>query len=325
MLVGGRLVTPVGDLTPLDGLPINIHLLPGGDHLLVTESGWEDPHKLWLVDAWTGDVIAEELHDHLWYGLATTRDGTRIYVGGSKRNRVYVWDFDPSTEVMTPREDIQLENVWVGAVALTPDEDVLLVADNEGHSVHTVDASTGAPLDSVVVGSLPYDLLVDASRDQFAVSAWGESHVTFVDLGSLQVIAEVETGKNPEKLLLGPNGNLLYVANSDADTISVVDLATREVVDTVAVGVWTPGLRGISPNHLAFSPDGERLLVTAAGTNSVEVFDRWEGRGVPEGKVSLTFRLLFQRADRSLTDPEVAKATDRIINLLAHRFGGELR
>jgi phenylalanyl-tRNA synthetase beta chain len=62
-----------------------------------------------------------------------------------------------------------------------------------------------------------------------------------------------------------------------------------------------------------------------AALSSVEVFDRWEGKGVPEGKVSLTFRLVFQRADRSLTDPEVAKAIDRIINLLAHRFGGELR
>jgi phenylalanyl-tRNA synthetase beta chain len=62
-----------------------------------------------------------------------------------------------------------------------------------------------------------------------------------------------------------------------------------------------------------------------AALTSVEVFDRWEGRGVPEGKVSLTFRLVFQRADRNLTDPEVVKATDRVINLLAHRFGGELR
>jgi phenylalanyl-tRNA synthetase beta chain len=70
----------------------------------------------------------------------------------------------------------------------------------------------------------------------------------------------------------------------------------------------------------------EAIRKTGGGAlTSVEVFDRWEGKGVPEGKVSLTFRLVFQRADRSLTDPEVAKATDRIINLLAHRFGGELR
>jgi phenylalanyl-tRNA synthetase beta chain len=62
-----------------------------------------------------------------------------------------------------------------------------------------------------------------------------------------------------------------------------------------------------------------------AALTSVDVFDRWEGRGVPEGKVSLTFRLVFQRTDRNLTDFEVVKATDRVVNLLAHRFGGELR
>lgn len=62
-----------------------------------------------------------------------------------------------------------------------------------------------------------------------------------------------------------------------------------------------------------------------AALTSVDVFDRWEGRGVPEGKVSLTFRLVFQRTDRNLTDSEVVKATDRVVNLLAHRFGGELR
>jgi phenylalanyl-tRNA synthetase beta chain len=62
-----------------------------------------------------------------------------------------------------------------------------------------------------------------------------------------------------------------------------------------------------------------------ASLTSAELFDRWEGKGVPEGRVSLTFRLVFQRTDRSLTDSEVAKATDRVVNLLAHRFGGELR
>jgi phenylalanyl-tRNA synthetase beta chain len=70
----------------------------------------------------------------------------------------------------------------------------------------------------------------------------------------------------------------------------------------------------------------EAIRKTAgAAVTSVDVFDRWEGKGVPEGKVSLTFRLVFQRTDRSLTDSEVVKAIDRVVNLLAHRFGGELR
>jgi phenylalanyl-tRNA synthetase beta chain len=58
---------------------------------------------------------------------------------------------------------------------------------------------------------------------------------------------------------------------------------------------------------------------------SAEIFDRYEGRGVPEGRVSLAFRLVFQRPDRTLTDAEVARATQRVVAMLADRFGGELR
>ena len=58
---------------------------------------------------------------------------------------------------------------------------------------------------------------------------------------------------------------------------------------------------------------------------SVELFDRYEGRGVPAGRVSVAFRLIFQRADRTLVDAEVNQAMDRVVRALAERFGAELR
>ncbi len=58
---------------------------------------------------------------------------------------------------------------------------------------------------------------------------------------------------------------------------------------------------------------------------SVEIFDRYEGAGVPEGRVSIAFRLVFQRADRTLTDAEVARAIERVVRALGERFGAELR
>ncbi len=58
---------------------------------------------------------------------------------------------------------------------------------------------------------------------------------------------------------------------------------------------------------------------------SIEIFDRYEGRGIPEGRVSLAFRLVFQRADRTLTDAEVNRVVDRVVAALASRFGAELR
>ncbi len=70
----------------------------------------------------------------------------------------------------------------------------------------------------------------------------------------------------------------------------------------------------------------EAIRKKAGGSlQSVRVFDRYEGKGVPEGKVSVAFRLVFQRSDRTLTEPEVAKSTDRVVELLSRQFGGELR
>lgn len=58
---------------------------------------------------------------------------------------------------------------------------------------------------------------------------------------------------------------------------------------------------------------------------SVDLFDRYEGKGVPDEKVSLAFRLVFQRIERAFTDAEIAKTVERIVSMLGHRFGGELR
>jgi phenylalanyl-tRNA synthetase beta chain len=62
-----------------------------------------------------------------------------------------------------------------------------------------------------------------------------------------------------------------------------------------------------------------------ADLHSAELFDRYQGAGVPEGRVSLAFRLVFQRLDRTLTDAEVAGALERVVRMLSHRFGGILR
>jgi len=65
----------------------------------------------------------------------------------------------------------------------------------------------------------------------------------------------------------------------------------------------------------------------SAGRNlvSVEVYDRYEGKGVPKGQVSLAFRMVFQGPDRTLTDREVAGATDQVVKTISDRFGAELR
>jgi phenylalanyl-tRNA synthetase beta chain len=49
---------------------------------------------------------------------------------------------------------------------------------------------------------------------------------------------------------------------------------------------------------------------------SVREFDRYQGKGVPHGRVSVSLRLTFRSYERTLTDAEVQKAMDAIIGAL---------
>jgi phenylalanyl-tRNA synthetase beta chain len=58
---------------------------------------------------------------------------------------------------------------------------------------------------------------------------------------------------------------------------------------------------------------------------AVHEFDRYQGRGVPDGRVSLSLRLTFRGADRTLTDHEVQQAVDAVVIALAREHQATLR
>lgn len=57
----------------------------------------------------------------------------------------------------------------------------------------------------------------------------------------------------------------------------------------------------------------------------VHEFDRYQGKGVPEGQVSLSVRLTFQDRERTLTDGEVQDAVDTVVKALTREHGATLR
>jgi phenylalanyl-tRNA synthetase beta chain len=57
----------------------------------------------------------------------------------------------------------------------------------------------------------------------------------------------------------------------------------------------------------------------------VREFDRYQGKGIPDGQVSLSVRLTFRGTDRTLTDEGIQGAVDGIIAALAREHGARLR
>ena len=71
-----------------------------------------------------------------------------------------------------------------------------------------------------------------------------------------------------------------------------------------------------------------RACIEAAGIRllaDVAVFDLYEGEALPPGVRSVAHRLRFQSPERTLTDQEVERATDRILRKLKEELGVEAR
>jgi phenylalanyl-tRNA synthetase beta chain len=89
--------------------------------------------------------------------------------------------------------------------------------------------------------------------------------------------------------------------------------AVRDVALLVDESLSAATVRGTIRSH---APD---TLVSA-----IE-FDRYQGKGIPDGKVSLALRLTFQSPQRTLTDAEVESATTAVVELLAREAGAVRR
>lgn len=94
-----------------------------------------------------------------------------------------------------------------------------------------------------------------------------------------------------------------------------------------------PRFPGIIRDIAFLLPDGVpaaavgEAIKTAAGEllRNLELFDLYKGPKLPEGTRSLAFSMLFQAADRTLTDEEVASRINAVIEKLEREFGAVLR
>jgi phenylalanyl-tRNA synthetase beta chain len=124
-----------------------------------------------------------------------------------------------------------------------------------------------------------------------------------------------------------PRGDLTYIAEVDLDALSAWQPAWGRRVDPLPR--HPSAVRDISILvDDSLSAEAVRGTIRAAAPAtlvSVQEFDRFHGKGIPEGKISLALRLTFQAPDRTLTDQEVADAVEGVARVLTETMGAVRR
>lgn len=172
----------------------------------------------------------------------------------------------------------------------------LLATSTRGNNVQVVNFANGKVEQVIPVGVAPFTVLPIGPRRCY-VSNWGGNPPTAGDpqavtsgtpiridprtgvanQGTVSVLAEtgegwkqvktIEVGLHPCGLALSRGGRFAYVANAASDSVSVIDVRTDEVVETISCRPQTRLPFGSGCNALALSPDGGTLYV-ANGTNN---------------------------------------------------------
>jgi YVTN family beta-propeller protein len=88
----------------------------------------------------------------------------------------------------------------------------------------------------------------------------------------------VPVGRGAEGFDVSPDGKQIWAANAQDGTVSIIDVATKTVIDTLAANVN-------GANRLKFTPDGTRVFVSSLGGADLAILDAVTRRDVKRLKI----------------------------------------
>ncbi len=254
-----------GVLIPVGGQPSNLTVSPDGSRVYVSNPEDTTHRTVTVLDAAAGTVAATILLNGYPRGIAVSPDGRRAYVADLEQQDVIVLDTVQAAVLSTIPLALDGDNAQ--RVVVSPDGRQLYAAS--GGALTVIDTAGGTVTATHTLGWSISGLAVHPDGSRVYVT-WPRPQET----GSrYELIAfdptrgvidwSVPVGDSPFGVAISPDGSRVYVTMQSADTVTVVDTATRALVTTVPVGT--------NPMGVAVSPDGRRVYTT--GQNGITVID----------------------------------------------------
>lgn len=239
-------------------------------------------------------------------GLIFSADGKHIYMSNVAGSiKVFLvnaaGEVVPSHTVPLPPAEAPRRKAEIpSGLALSKDGSSLFVCGNLSNRLLEIDSKTGALKRSIDVGVAPYDVVLVG--DKAMVSNWGgrragagdlvgpagrgttvrvdalrniasEGSVSIIDLKTGKVTNELLTGLHASALAVSPDQEFVVCANAGSDNLSLINVESEQIVETVWTKASPADLFGASPNAISFDPSGEHLYVANGTQNAVAVMD----------------------------------------------------
>lgn len=276
LLPNGWHLTPVGKQLPLGDLPLNLVVSNNRRYLAVTSNG-QSSQSIELFDVQKGIKLDSIEIAKSWYGLAFGKNDQFLYASGGHDNRVI--RYAVTNQKLQLVDSFILGKSWPNAIGTAgldveeTDHNQLFVVTKEAKSLYVFNLESRNLVNKVDLGSEAYTCKVSADRKKLYISLWGDRKILVYGISEGKITAEIAVGDHPNEMYLTKNGNYLYVANANDNSVSVIDTRTNKVVETLNAALYPGAPSGSTSNGVALSDDEKTLYIANADNNCLAVFD----------------------------------------------------
>jgi len=268
LLPNGWWLSPAGEQVRLGDFPMNAALSENERYLAISHSG-QSKAEIWLLDLHTKKNVQKiELPD-TWYGIKFS--GRTLYVSGGYHNCVFTFTLNNGRlEKADTIRFAEPRPAYNGALqGLDLQKDLLAVVFRNDSTFRVMDMKKKKQ-EIVKLDGMPYTC-VFLKDGAVMVSIWGSKKVEVFRNMKLQY--EIPTGDHPNEITLSDDGRVAYIACSNDNTVSIVDLEKKKAVASLSTAIHPDAPEGSTTNSIALVPGEKRILAANADNNSLTVID----------------------------------------------------
>lgn len=274
-LPNGWQLSPAGRSIPLGDLPLNIAVSATKKYIAVTNNG-QSVQSLQLIDPKAEKLLGHVIIPKSWYGLKFSADEKFLYASGGNDN--WILQYAILANKLRLKDSIKLGAKWPEKISPAGIEihdaaKKMYVVTKENNSLYIVNLNSKSVEKTIALGAEAYSCLLSPGKKELYISLWGGDKVLVFDISRQAITSEIPVGDNPNELLLNKNGSILYVANANDNSVSVIDIRQRKVLEVLNAALYANAPAGSTSNGLALSENEKTLYIANADNNCLAVFD----------------------------------------------------
>jgi YVTN family beta-propeller protein len=275
-LPNGHYLSSAGKSIPLGDFPLGMSLSPDKRSLIVVNSGYYQ-QTLSVVSVVSQSVKQTLAIRKSWMGAAWGPYGDYFFVTAGNDNKVYRYGFQNDSawflNSIKLAEEAPAAFVSPTGLAINSEGDKIYTVSKMSPALYKLDAYSNTIEKKLEFPAPLYTCLLDEQRSCVYVSEWGADKISVVRSEDLVKIMEIPVGNHPSAMVMNGSGSYLFVTNSGENTVSVINLKTFNIEETIDVALMRNSPAGSTPNALALGKGDTTLYVALADNNAIAVAD----------------------------------------------------